>query len=140
MPAQYDQQDMMKGQGSLVHLCEVYPTIIPYLKGVHLTLESWHMDRDLEGWKYSKKQCLDILKELDPETEVIKEEDAPEQVNSVPSRLRNNLYALKELPQAEAPPLRLLRGVAVNQCTYGFVDASGQGFDSTFKTKDVQGI
>eukprot|EP00957_Ditylum_brightwellii_P097769 7445561-Ditylum_brightwellii.AAC.1 len=48
----------------------------------------------------------------------MKEEDSQEQVNLVP-RLHNNLYALKELSEAEAPPLRLLRGVA---------------------TKDVQGI
>eukprot|EP00957_Ditylum_brightwellii_P183032 13941469-Ditylum_brightwellii.AAC.1 len=41
---------------------------------------------------------------------------------------------------AEELPLRLLRGVLVNQCTYGFVDASGQGSGSTFMAKDVQGI
>eukprot|EP00957_Ditylum_brightwellii_P165822 12624724-Ditylum_brightwellii.AAC.1 len=65
------------------------------------------------------------------------EEEVPEWVNSVP-RLRNDLYTLKGLLEAGIPPLRLLRGVTVNQCIYSFVDTSGQGFGSTFKTKDVQ--
>eukprot|EP00957_Ditylum_brightwellii_P029083 2197140-Ditylum_brightwellii.AAC.2 len=67
------------------------------------------------------------------------EEEAPELINLVP-RLHNDLYPLKKLSEQDVPPLRLLRGVAVNQCTYSFVDASGKGFWYTFKTKDVQSI
>eukprot|EP00957_Ditylum_brightwellii_P079133 6018303-Ditylum_brightwellii.AAC.1 len=106
---------MMTGQGFLVLLLEVYFMIKPHLKGVHLTLESWHPDRDVEGLKYTRKQWLDTLEDLDPETKLVKE-DAPELVNSVP-QLCNDLYVLKALSEANVPPLRPLRGVVVNQCT-----------------------
>ena len=32
----------------------VYPTFMPYLKGVHLTLEIWRPNRDPQGWNLPK--------------------------------------------------------------------------------------
>eukprot|EP00957_Ditylum_brightwellii_P125442 9561069-Ditylum_brightwellii.AAC.1 len=55
-PAHFDLRAMLKGQGILVHLCK--------------------LGRDLEGWKYAKKQWLEILEDLDPHTE-ISDGDAP---------------------------------------------------------------
>ena len=37
--------------GFLVYFSRTYKDITPYLKGVHLTLESWRPYRDEEGWR-----------------------------------------------------------------------------------------
>eukprot|EP00957_Ditylum_brightwellii_P171992 13094497-Ditylum_brightwellii.AAC.1 len=50
----FDRKELEKGRGFLVHMSEVYPMITPYLKGIHLTLESWHPDWDVDGWKFPK--------------------------------------------------------------------------------------
>jgi len=38
-------------RGSLVYLSRTYPALVPYLKGIHLTLDSWRPLRDQDGWK-----------------------------------------------------------------------------------------
>ena len=42
-----------QGRGFLVYLSRTYRSIVPYLKGIHLTLDSWRNGRDAEGWKLS---------------------------------------------------------------------------------------
>ena len=42
---------MEKGRGFLIHLELTYPDLVPYFKGIHLTLDSWREGRDEEGWK-----------------------------------------------------------------------------------------
>jgi hypothetical protein len=38
-------------RGFFVHLQWTYPCITPFLKGMHLTIDSWQPGRDLEGWR-----------------------------------------------------------------------------------------
>jgi hypothetical protein len=38
-------------RGSLVYLQRTYPSITPYVKGYHLTIDAWRENRDAEGWK-----------------------------------------------------------------------------------------
>jgi hypothetical protein len=33
-----------------------FPSLVPYLKGIHLTLDSWQPGRDSEGWRVSNQQ------------------------------------------------------------------------------------
>eukprot|EP00957_Ditylum_brightwellii_P042249 3199336-Ditylum_brightwellii.AAC.1 len=99
---------MEKGQGFLVHIAEVYPMITPYLKDVHLTLESWQPNSDAGRWKYTRKQWLDILEEAawdDYKRDI--SPDAPDEVAAVPM-LYTNLMALNHLSESETPPPRLL--------------------------------
>jgi hypothetical protein len=37
-------------RGSLVYLHRTYPAITPYVKGYHLTIDSWRWNKDSEGW------------------------------------------------------------------------------------------
>ena len=37
--------------GFLLYVTHTYPMMVPYIKGMHLTLEGWREGRDLEGWK-----------------------------------------------------------------------------------------
>jgi hypothetical protein len=38
-------------RGFLIYISRTYPSITPYLKGIHLTLDSWRLWRDDEAWK-----------------------------------------------------------------------------------------
>lgn len=55
----------------------------------------------------------------------------PERVPAAP-RLAGDILALQELTQAHQPPKRLVRPKAAAVAVYGFGDASGKGFGSTF--------
>ena len=48
-----DHTEMLSDRGFLIHVTQAYPSLVPYLKGIHLTLETWHGHRDEEGWKLS---------------------------------------------------------------------------------------
>ena len=38
-------------RGFLIYVTRTYTSMVPYLKGIHLTLDSWRKGRDEEGWK-----------------------------------------------------------------------------------------
>jgi hypothetical protein len=44
-------------RGFLIYVSRTYKSMVPYLKGLHLTLDFWRPDRDEEGWR--GKQNLD---------------------------------------------------------------------------------
>jgi hypothetical protein len=46
-----DHKELQSDRGFCVHLCSSYPSMRPFLKGFHLTLEMWRGNRDAEGWK-----------------------------------------------------------------------------------------
>ena len=44
-----------RGKGFLVYFCRTYTSFVPFLKGFHLTCDSWREGRDNEGWKIKRK-------------------------------------------------------------------------------------
>jgi hypothetical protein len=106
-------------RGSLVYLQRTYPAITPYVKGFHLTIDSWRHDRDSEGWRITGKQ---------PPAEPL---TPPAFVQPVP-RLRDDLQALTALFGLPVPPLRYVRSTLIREARYGFADASGSGFGCSF--------
>ncbi len=42
-------------QGFMVYVTQAYPGMKPYLKGFHLSLETWRGGRDSKGWKLPKQ-------------------------------------------------------------------------------------
>jgi hypothetical protein len=44
-----------RGRGFMVYFCRTYTSLTPFLKGLHLTLDSWREGRDKEGWKIKGK-------------------------------------------------------------------------------------
>lgn len=111
-------------RGFFVHLQCIYPAIAPYLKGVHLTLDSWRPDRDSDGWADPDW--------IDDETKISTESSqAPQRVTPV-TRFAEDLQSLGDLFGPDHPPKRLVRTNKYTTCIYGFADASGSGFGSTF--------
>jgi hypothetical protein len=39
--------------GFLVYVSRTYKSLVPYLKGIHLSLDSWRSNRDEDGWRSS---------------------------------------------------------------------------------------
>jgi hypothetical protein len=44
-------------RGYLVYISWTYTSLVPYLKGIRLTLDSWRPHRDAEGWKMSENSA-----------------------------------------------------------------------------------
>ncbi|CAJ1926900.1 unnamed protein product [Cylindrotheca closterium] len=116
-------------RGFLFYVTRTYPTMVPYLKGIHLTLDAWRPGRDDEGWKSIGYKG---------EAPTPSSQDAPEYVKGVP-RLKDDLAALSALTASESPPIRRVRSKRVMTVFYGFGDASAVGFCSTFQRFSKQG-
>lgn len=145
-----DRKNLEKGRGFLVHLSRTYPVLVPYLKGIHNVLESWRKGRDEDGWKFSSKEWKELLTELGEykkeggDWENVKrdylartEGKAPAKVDSTAvKRLKCDLDTLKKYFNSSLPPKRLVRGKRVMTVHYGFGDASGSGFGSSWEVND----
>ena len=57
-----DHKQLERDRGFLIYLSRTYRSMCPYLKGIHLTLDSWRKGRDNEGWKQNYKPLM-FLKE-----------------------------------------------------------------------------
>jgi len=49
-------KDLERVVGFLVYVSKTYTYMVPYLKGIYLTLNSWREGRDKMGWKILKQQ------------------------------------------------------------------------------------
>lgn len=47
----FDFKTLEKQRGFLVYVSRIYPSLVPYLKGIHLTLDSWRPNRNKDSWK-----------------------------------------------------------------------------------------
>ncbi|CAJ1954083.1 unnamed protein product [Cylindrotheca closterium] len=110
-------------RGFLIYVMRTYPMMVPYLKGIHLTLDGWRPGRDEEGWKLMGYRGA---------TPAPTYKDTPEYVKAVP-RLKDDLAALTLLTASEPPLIRRVRSNWVVTVYYGFGDASAIGFCSTFQ-------
>ena len=97
--------------------------MVPFLKGIHQTLEMWRPNRDEDGWKIVRPAS-----QLGPS----EHGDPPKFVNAAP-RLANDMEALRFLFSSKEPPRRKVRGTTVVEVFYGFGDASKTGFCTNFQ-------
>jgi hypothetical protein len=114
-------------RGSLVYLSRTYPALVPYLKGIHLTLDSWRPNRDSQGWK--TQPLSDV--ELDGLTLPSSTANNPPEYISAVGQLTADIAALRLLFSPSYPPKRAVRPQATATAAYGFGDASGSGFGTT---------
>ena len=50
-----DFKRLRSDRGFMVYVTQAYPGMKPYLKGFHLSLETWRGGRDSKGWKFPKQ-------------------------------------------------------------------------------------
>jgi hypothetical protein len=143
-----------------------YETVIPYLKGLHLTLAAHHPQRNLQGWKLSPKEWDAYVWSKESEGIFSVDEAATfseEGIDPIPpkakckqavkppakegpavppkqvvpvKRLKFDIDALCALFNEDTPTEVLLRAPKVYSILYGFADASGTGFGSTILGED----
>ena len=53
-------KELISDRGFLVYVTQAFPSMVPYLKGFHLTIEMWRGGRDLEGWKVDDDDASSI--------------------------------------------------------------------------------
>jgi hypothetical protein len=86
----------------LIYVTRTYPLMVPYLKGIHQTLDSWRPHRDKDGWKLSDKE---IAKKKRKRVREPERTEPPSCVSAAPC-LKGDLEALKGLLEAKHPPRR----------------------------------
>jgi hypothetical protein len=50
-PLGLDRREFLRARGFIVYASMTYTFAVPFLKGIHLTVDAWRSDRDAEGWK-----------------------------------------------------------------------------------------
>ena len=88
-------KELHSDRGFLIYIARMYQVLTTFIKGIHLTLNGWHPDRDIEGWRdatlhATTKQDSEYLEHL---------HEYPDLVQPVP-RLMGDLTALAELTES----------------------------------------
>jgi hypothetical protein len=119
-------------RGFLIYLVRTYPDMNPYLKGIHLTLDSWRPWRREDGWKFTMAEINTALEEKgqDHPLNHTSAHKAPLRVKWVP-RLVDDVRALSTLFQGKIPAKRVVRLKEGTSVSYSFGDASASGFGSS---------
>ena len=105
----FDHKEMERRRGFLIHLDITFSSIIPFLKGIHLTLDSWRPGRGSDGWKMKDKAwrvyCASVAKEGEIPEALLAEwtKDAPKRVTAA-ERLEDDAKAIWRLFSSEIPP------------------------------------
>lgn len=107
-------------RGFLIYVSRTYRAMVPYLKGLHLTLDFWRPNRDEDGWKVIGNTELDEVGL--PETT----SKAPRFVKIAP-RLASDLKVLMDLTAFDEAPAINVRARST-AAAYLVGDASGSGF------------
>jgi hypothetical protein len=119
-------------QGFFIYVTRTYPCMVPYLIGLHMTIDSWRPNRKADGWRYTaaemwlRSEAEDKLEDED----LYDHTDAPEMVKAVP-RFAWDWRALAELMSNDKPLLQRVRVNRAMKAYYSFGDASGYGFGAT---------
>jgi hypothetical protein len=145
----FSHKTLLKYHGFLINVARTYPAMIPYLKGLHLTIKHWRDNRDPEGWpdlpaiqlKRKKRSDKEILATFEDHYNLVaaladlqEGSDAntpPEKVSPVPC-LASDVRCMLELFSEEIPAVRCVRGNSYATVVYGCRDAIGSGFGSAF--------
>ena len=119
-------------QGFLIYVTRTYPAMVPYLKGMHQTLDSWRENRREDGWKMTAKEIAARMRSSKGEHEEGWLEEAPARVKAAP-RFTSNMEALTSLFASVHPPKRLVRSSVCLTVFYRFGDASGVGHADNYQ-------
>jgi hypothetical protein len=121
-------------RGLLIYVPWMYTSMIPDLKGLHLTIDSWRPNRDEDGWHQTSGH-------FEPKIDdgVVEAVAAPVLVQAVPW-LGQDLRALGELTDSAVAPCIQVCPTTMAAAGFIFGDASGMGFGRIFGALGWEGI
>jgi hypothetical protein len=144
---QLDFKRLRSDRGFMVYVTQAYPGMKPYLKGFHLSLETWRGNRCADGWKEGGENMEDEAEATPQDMEEMKHHlvvvegqgGRADKSNGGPSsgitfavpRFKEDLEALMVLTRDKQPVMRPVRSRRTLTAYYGFGDASGAGFGAT---------
>jgi hypothetical protein len=152
-----DYKHLLSDWGFMVYVAQAYPGMKPYLKGFHLSLETWQEGCDEEGWKLNAKdrERVDEECEANPNKAPSRMEDVKvnlmtrmvtgnNKATSGPTAgftlaapcFKEDLEAILFLAQGEWLAMRRIWNKQTVMAYYGFGDASSAGFKSTVERPD----
>ena len=127
-PLRIPRKDLERIRGFLVYVATTYDILTPYLRGIHLTLDSWRPNRDDEGWAEASGRAAAMKHHLGSGDELVDPyPDAPPEVRAVP-RLASDVAALTQLTSRSEPPNVLVRPTDAMAVIFIYGDASGAGY------------
>jgi hypothetical protein len=125
-------KELERCRGFLIYVSRTYKAFVPYLRGIHKTIDSWRGYRHDDGWKMTEAEIRASIEADDDFLNIEESKVQSEMVEAVP-RLYNDVLALSELTKDEAPPKVVKRRKRSGMVSYGFGDASGQGFGNAIE-------
>jgi hypothetical protein len=127
-------------RGFLIYVTRTYPGIVPYLIGIHTTIDGWRNNRQISGWQLPRSFMWDRqAAETEEDKAPRPEEEPPVVVWAVP-RLKNDIDGLLRLMKGSNPRVRKYRCKTSAGVTCRFGDASGPGFGATFQVNGQSGF
>ena len=126
-----DHKLLERYRGVMVYISRTYPALVQYLKGIHLTLDSWRPWRKADGWKMSSKEIQAYQIEHNWEAPDLGVVGKPPSRVKPAAHLVHDILALLTLTEGSVPPNGNVRPTCSALALYGFADASGKGFGST---------
>jgi hypothetical protein len=132
-----DFKELERCRGFLIYVSRTYKPFVPYLRGIHKTIDNWRPFRDADGWKLTEAQIRLAMEEDEGfENEQANKEEPGPMVKAVP-RLLSDVRALNVLTASLAPPKVVKRRKKAGTVCYGFGDASGKGFGSSVEVNGI---
>ena len=121
-PGQLPRKRLEQIRGFMNYVCQTYRYLIPYLNGLHMTIDGFRPNRTEDGWKIPVK----------PGDEPLPPVETPTEVEAKP-RLFADVEALTKLTEPQAPPWRRQRPLCSASLYYGMGDASGAEFGAALQ-------
>lgn len=113
-------KELLADRGFFVYVTRMYPAMLPYLKGFHLTIKMWRGGRDEEGWTVPSGEEDTVDQGEDEDAVWVRHQIGLKRSNAgvyAPSdgvtppvpRFKDNIAALICLTDFKLPPLRVVR-------------------------------
>jgi hypothetical protein len=115
-------------RGFMIYVSRTYRPMIPFLLGIHHTLDSWRPNRREDGWRQNRLMMSMEGYEDEAAPNLGQSAVLPPATVKAAKRLADDLRVLTMLTNPEVPPLRRLRGSSKLKVLYGFGDSSGNCF------------
>jgi hypothetical protein len=125
-------------RGFLVYVARTYPTMVPYLKGIHLTLDSWRVNRGLDGWPVDEDgwRVSNTINDKLEDADARKGGEEPPPYVRKAKRLTDDLKMLRYLTKDAEAPRKAVRATET-AAAYLFGDASGGGYGTSLWLPDA---